>query len=296
LVQPASNPKKLTVAIPASLVSDTPHLREKTAKLGIIARSCAIFGVEEVMIYTDDMRRSQQEDINLCAQVLNFIETPQYLRKRMFKLSPELRFTGILPPLQTPHHNVPTSLRQCKVGDTREGIIVGRHANSVLVDVGLERTIQCLGELQLGSRVTVRLRSLEGKPTGEIVNASKQWLSRASNKTEYWGYRVRKMRSLGKLLRDGDFNLKIGTSRYGTSILNVWSRLNVSIGAAESLLVAFGSPSMGLREILEQEHQVPEDLFDYFINTLPNQDVATVRTEEAVLVTLGLLNVGALLQ
>lgn len=283
------------MAVPPSLVSDTPHLREKTAKLGIIARACAIFGVGEIVIYADDDWRSQQEDINLCTQVLSFIETPQYLRKKIFKLSPELKFTGILPPLQTPHHNVPNSVRQCKVGDIREGVILSRHANSLLVDVGLERSIQCPGELSPGSRVTVRLGSSEGNLTGEIVGASEEKLSQGSKGSGYWGYHLKKARSLVELLQDSSFNLKIGTSRYGDSILDVWPRLNASIAAAKSLLVVFGSPKMGLREILAQEDQVPQDSFDYFINTVPFQNVATVRTEEAVLVTLGLLNVEAFL-
>ena len=275
------------MVIPASLVSDTPHLREKTAKLGIVARACAIFGVDEIVIYADDMRRNLQEDINLCAQILSFIETPQYLRKRIFKLSPDLKFAGILPPLQIPHHNVPNSLRQCKVGDIREGVTVGRRVRSLLVDVGLERTVECSGELPPGLRVTVRLTSLEGSITGEIIDPSREPL----NGLQYWGYGVRKVNSLGRLLRDCEFTLRIGTSRYGDPVSDVWPRLKASITTAKSLLVAFGSPKMGLREILRKEHEAAEDLFDYYINTVPNQNVATVRTEEAVLVTLGLLNV-----
>ena len=40
-----------SIAIPSSLVSDTPHLREKTAKIGLIGRSAAIFRVEEIVVY-----------------------------------------------------------------------------------------------------------------------------------------------------------------------------------------------------------------------------------------------------
>jgi len=31
-------------------------------------------------------------------------------------------------------------------------------------------------------------------------------------------------------------------------------------------------------------------VFDYFVNTVPGQQTVTVRTEEAIFVTLGLLN------
>ncbi|MGA8855782.1 MAG: putative RNA uridine N3 methyltransferase, partial [Candidatus Bathyarchaeia archaeon] len=93
---------KLCVAIPASLVADTPHLREKTAKLGTIARACAIFGTHEIILYSDGAQQERGEDMQLCEQILGFIETPQYLRKRLFGLSPSLKYAGILPPLQIP--------------------------------------------------------------------------------------------------------------------------------------------------------------------------------------------------
>jgi len=278
------------VAAPASLVSDTPHLREKTAKLGIIARACSIFGVAEIILYFDDAPQAQQGDMELCLQILSFIEAPQYLRKRMFKLNPLLKFTGILPPLQTPHHGVPASIDKCRVGDVREGIVVSRRSNSVLVDAGLERTVECLGQLSPGSRVTVRLKGLQGSPTGEIVERPTIGPHSDSEIPAYWGYGVRSAISLVKLLEDGNFDLTIGTSRYGSSIVDIWPRLTLSLAAVKSCLVVFGSPRMGLREILKHEGLVPEDVFDYFINTVPNQNVSTVRTEEAVLISLGLLN------
>ncbi len=46
--------KKLAIAIPASTISDTPHLREKTAKIGLIGRAAAIFRVEEIILYPDN--------------------------------------------------------------------------------------------------------------------------------------------------------------------------------------------------------------------------------------------------
>jgi hypothetical protein len=59
---------------------------------------------------------------------------------------------------------------------------------------------------------------------------------------------------------------------------------------AAGVLVAFGSPKLGLREILHQEKLDPVHVFDYFVNTIPGQRTTTVRTEEAILVSLGMLN------
>ncbi len=276
--------RRLAVAIPASLASDTPHLREKTAKVGLIARACAIFGVRDIVLYADDASREQGEDLRFCDLILRFVDTPQYLRKRIFHLTPSLRFTGILPPLQTSPHNVPRFLRDCKVGDIREGIVTGRRSGILSVDVGLERTLECSGNLPTGTRVTVRLTGLGKNLDCEIIEESKISI--------YWGYRVRQPKlRLGSLLEKEKFDLTIGTSRYGTRLADAWSEISSSIRNGGSILLAFGSPRIGLREILKQEGKVPEDIFDFFVNTMPDQNVTSVRTEEAVLATLGILNV-----
>ena len=165
---------KLCVAIPASLVADTPHLREKTAKLGTIARACAIFGTHEIILYPDGAQQERGEDMQLCEQILGFIETPQYLRKRLFGLSPSLKYAGILPPLQIPPHDVPRSIRDCKEGDVREGVVVARHGGSLDVDVGLERTLECSAALQVGTRITVQLTNVGRNLVGEIIDPTKR--------------------------------------------------------------------------------------------------------------------------
>lgn len=280
----------LSVAIPGSIVSDTPHLREKTAKLGSIARACSIFGVREIILYSDNLKPDQLGDIQLCAEILNFIETPPYLRKKLFPLNPSLKFTGILPPLQAPHHNVPSSIRESKNGDLREGVVVALHGGKLVVDVGLERTLECPGEFPVRGRLTVRLTDVAGNLTGEIVDASKISMSQPDIQPIYWGYRVHKAESLGKVLKNQPWGLKIGTSRYGVPIQEVLPSLSKALKTSPSILVAFGSPKLGLGEILKQEKLDPKDVFDHFVNTASDQQTATVRTEEAILVSLGILN------
>jgi predicted SPOUT superfamily RNA methylase MTH1 len=279
-----SNVRSLSIAIPASLVSDTPHLREKTGKLGSVARACSVFGVTEIILYRDDARREQKGDMEFCTEILSFVETPQYLRKRIFRLTPNLRFAGILPPLQIPHHDVPHSIQQSKEGDIREGVVMDRHGGNLIVDVGLEKAFECFGDAPVGRRVTVRVTSLGKNLLGEIVDGS-------GKGSVYWGYRVVKAdSSLSSFIQKGTFELTIGTSRYGSLIGDLWPSLIASLRGAHRVLVAFGSPRMGLRDILKQESKVAEDVFDYFINTVPKQNVSTVRTEEAILISLGILN------
>jgi predicted SPOUT superfamily RNA methylase MTH1 len=283
LLSSESNARKLSLAVPASLVSDTPHLREKTGKLGSVARACSIFGVTEIVLYKDNARREQKGDLELCVEILRFVETPQYLRKRMFRLTPNLRFAGILPPLQTPAHDVPHSTREVKPGDLRDGVIVERSRGTVLVDVGLEKALRCHGDFPVGKRVTVRLTSLGGSSNAEV-------LEDLTAQSAYWGYKVVRADSgLGEILDKGNFDLAIGTSRYGSPIADVWRGLVGALKDARQILIAFGSPRMGLRDILGQEKMAPEDVFDYFVNTVPDQNVSTVRTEEAILISLGIL-------
>jgi hypothetical protein len=57
-----------------------------------------------------------------------------------------------------------------------------------------------------------------------------------------------------------------------------------------SVTVAFGGPYQGLYEISELQGVDPEEKFDAVVNTVPRQGTETVRTEEALLATLALLN------
>jgi len=272
----------MAVALPASMISDTPHLREKTAKLGSIARSCSIFGVDQIIIYCDDLDQNQRQDLHTCAEILQFLETPQYLRKRMFSIGPVLKFVGILPPLQIPSHNVPRKALDCSAGDLREGVVTACSGSSLKVDVGLESFVECQGALTVGTRVTVKLTSIN-ELAGEIVDRTKISI--------YWGYRVRAQKTaLGTILEKEKYDLRIGTSRLGQELKDVWSKLMSSLNNEDTVIIAFGSPKAGLREILQREGKKPEEVFDIYVNMIPNQETLTVRTEEAVAFSLSTFN------
>src|SRR4030042_586739 len=131
--------KKLVIAIPASVISDTPHLREKTSKVGLIGRAAAIFRVNEIIVYPDNPKVNQSADVDLIATLLAYEETPQYLRKRLFKLEPRLQYAGILPPLRTPHHPLNRKITNLKVGEYREGVVLSKTREGTLIDIGVER-------------------------------------------------------------------------------------------------------------------------------------------------------------
>ena len=150
--------KKLAIAIPASVISDTPHLREKTSKIGLIGRAAAIFRVDEIIVYPDNPKANQVRDLDFIALLLNYLETPQYLRKRLFKIEPSLQFAGILPPLRTPHHPVSGKTRDLKVGEYREGLVLSQAKEGLLVDIGVEQPA-LLRETQYRCRRPLNLAS-----------------------------------------------------------------------------------------------------------------------------------------
>jgi len=274
---------RMFVALPASIVADTPHLREKTAKLGSVARSCSIFGVDQIIIYGDDPDHNQKQDFDTCVNILRFLETPQYLRRRLFSIGPDLRFVGILPPLQIPSHNVPRKARDCAPGDLREGVVAARYGDIINLDVGLESLVECHGALPVGTRVTVKLTSIK-ELAGELVDRTKISI--------YWGYQVRAQKtSLGTMLEKESYDLRIGTSRYGHQLKDVWSKVIGLVHDKRSVLIAFGSPKAGLSDILQREGKKPEDVFDVYLNMVPNQETLTVRTGEAVAFSLSTINV-----
>jgi len=276
--------KKLSIAIPASVVSDTPHLREKTSKIGLIGRTAAIFRVDEIIIYPDNLGVNQTADIDLIATLLAYMETPQYLRKQLFNLKPELRYAGVLPPLRTPHHPLNRKMKNLKVGEYREGVTLSETKEGLLVDIGVEQPALIPNrQMPIDKRVTVKITRVDKRVEVELANRDET--------PDYWGYTVTMERnSFGKLVKSGGFDLTIATSKYGVSFDDVAEKMAEKWGKADTILVAFGAPTQGLNEIVRREGLNLDDVVDFVVNTIPMQGTETVRTEEALVASLAILN------
>ena len=279
------NRSKLCIAIPASVASDTPHLREKTSKIGLIGRAAAIFRVDEIIIYPDNPRVSQKSDMDLVATFVAYMETPQYLRKRLFKIKPELRYAGVLPPLRTPHHPLNRKMKNLKIGEYREGVALSKTGEGMLIDIGVEEPA-LLKNAQL---------AVDKRITGKIVKVGKRIEVELANRDEiptYWGYTVTVEKNpFGRLLKKRDFDLAIATSRYGAPFVNVAGQISERRKRANTVLVAFGAPAQGLKEIVRYEGLLLDEIVDFVINTIPMQGTETVRTEEALIASLATLNI-----
>lgn len=278
------NKKKISVAIPASVVSDTPHLREKTSKIGLIGRAVAIFRIDEILIYPDIPEANQTKDMDLIALLLSYVETPQYLRKRLFKLRPELQFAGILPPLRTPHHPLNSQMKKLRVGEYREGAIVSKTNDGVLVDIGVEQPALVHDrQLPVGKRITVKITKIDKRVEAELANRDEI--------SEYWGYSVvMEKQPFGRIVEKREFDLTIATSKYGTPFTEIVGKMVEKWEKASMILVAFGAPTHGLNEIAREEGLSLADIVDFVVNTIPEQGTETVRTEEALIASLAVLS------
>lgn len=110
----------LTIALPGSVLSNCQTRELKTHLVGQISRACTIYHVDEIVVFDDKLsknktfhRREEKRDdtgppmdsySSFLAQVLQYCECPQYLRRHFFPHHPNLQFAGLLPPIDAPHH------------------------------------------------------------------------------------------------------------------------------------------------------------------------------------------------
>lgn len=108
----------------------------------------------------------------------------------------------------------------------------------------------------------------------------------------YWGYSVRVAASLSDIFTkspyENGYDLTIGTSDKGK---NVHSLEKTSLHYNHALIVYGGL--QGLESALDADEKLtvedPSFLFHEYINTVPDQGSRTIRTEEAILISLAAL-------
>lgn len=106
----------------------------------------------------------------------------------------------------------------------------------------------------------------------------------------YWGYTVRNAKTINEVFtkcpHPSGYDLKIGTSDKGISIDQSDPK---QLSHFKHALICFGGIH-GLEAALENDQSIDEEnpskLFDVYLNTCPNQGSRTIRTEEAIFITL----------
>ena len=178
----------------------------------------------------------------------------------------------------------------------REGVVSNREVKAgegSYVYVGLQNEVKVDRLLEQGIRVTVKMEPSkhdnQKKLRGKLVSPS---TPRLENNI-YWGYSVRIANNLNQVLSGcpfGDkYDLTIGTSEKGTNVEEV----DLKSSSYKHALVIFGG-LQGLEAVVEADEAItasePSQLFDLYLNTCPGQGSRTIRTEEAIYITLASLN------
>jgi predicted SPOUT superfamily RNA methylase MTH1 len=265
---------KLSVAIPESSLSDESLKIDKTRKISVLARACAIFKVDTIFVYQDG--GNYKQDGGLMVMILKYLETPQFLRRRLFPKMNDLKFAGVLQPLKIPSHVTPANPKKIIRGDIREGIVVSIKGKK-FVDVGVNQLIAFFGHTPVGKRVTVQFK--EGYPKLSVKEIDKD------EATSYWGYSVKERSNLFGLLTEWKGNVIITSRKGKTATKEQVAKYTTS---DKPTLVIFGSPEKGIHEIIGGKMKNVQNAKT--LNFFPNQATETVRLEEALLGTLSIIN------
>uniref|UniRef100_A0A1B6KQ83 Uncharacterized protein n=1 Tax=Graphocephala atropunctata TaxID=36148 RepID=A0A1B6KQ83_9HEMI len=281
----------VSIAVPGSILDNAQTLELRSYLAGQVARAACIYRIDEVIVFDDGstqqdgLRRPGENSCSQFVKLLQFLECPQYLRKYLFPMHKDLQYAGLLNPLDAPHH-----LRKSEEFPYREGVVSEQPSkNGSLVNVGLLKNVCVDKTLAPGVRVTVKLLpQKEGakKSYGSVVPPSQP-------KTElgvYWGYSVRIAKSLSDVFTKSPYqegyDFTIGTSDKGIAIEECEDCLFKDF---KHMLVVFGGLD-GLESALECDETLTVNevslLFDKYLNTCPNQGSRTIRTEEAILISL----------
>ena len=190
---------------------------------------------------------------------------------------------------RSPHH-----LRIDEWCKYREGIVLKRpvkEGEGSWVNIGLTKDCKIDRQLQEKTRITVKLNEIsfsDGKYyTGKVVS-----INEPKKEGLYWGYMVRVAENFTEMFEDSVFgepyDFVIGTSDKGENYryANYDKHRDYKHG-----LIVFGG-LQGIEAMLENDETCTksiEDLFHMYLNTCTDQGCRTIRTEEAMLITLAVL-------
>jgi methyltransferase len=276
-----ASPPSLSVAIPDSSLIDSKTLLEKSLRVAQFARAFSIFRVKQVYLYHDISYNAKHDDVKLITTLLEYLNTPQYLRRVLYPKMKQLQYAGMLPPIKSPHHKKFLKTAHVRAGETRMGVLL-RHKGSWVVDVGLDQAIPFLGSNQDSRKSNFRLSMSEGKLVAEEIKD-------ANLGPGYWGYNIIQLYSLSELAKRSTTVKFVITSRNGRSISLIRKSLIESLSNTAELVIVFGSPRKGVLETVSK-NDVMKFSSPLIINMFPLQGTDTVRLEEAIMGSLAIIN------
>lgn len=330
----------------------------KTLLAAQIARACAVFCVDEIVVFNDGQSQNARprkggfgyhggdedgytgysDPDNFLYHVLSYLETPPHLRKSLFPMHPNLKTAGAMPSLDMPHH-----LRANEWCQYREGITLTPSDDSqqqdnqttkkrrksgasddqpsvetTTVDCGLPVKTRISGSVPPNNRVTIKFESTEEPRMDGFSPLSADAVSPDAPREEagyYWGYSTRMAPSLSAIFTecpyDGGYDLSLGTSERGSTLESLMDATRTAATSGVStpqaipakwkhMVIVFGGVA-GLEVALKADQELTakgvteaKDVFDHWLNLVPQQGSRTIRTEEAV--WLGLMGLRWIVQ
>uniref|UniRef100_A0A0D9ZHT0 Uncharacterized protein n=1 Tax=Oryza glumipatula TaxID=40148 RepID=A0A0D9ZHT0_9ORYZ len=324
----------VSIAVAGSIIDNAQSLELATLLAGQIARAATVFRIDEVVVFDSNSSVENSGDdvesgARFLVRILQYLETPQYLRRRLFPMHNNLKFVGLLPPLDAPHHLRKHEWSEFREERNRELLRVDDKLHLSVFSISISHTYvktssamqtpspsaappppllatppqpppwtssisrgaqNVLVEqmLEPGKRVTIAMGT-----NRDITTACKRKIVSPSSPRDemelYWGYKVRYASNLGGVFSDSPYkegyDYIIGTSEHGKII----SSSELILPSFRHLLIAFGGLA-GLEECIEEDRNLKgkgvDDVFNTYLNTCPSQGSRTIRTEEALLISL----------
>ncbi len=241
--------------------------------------------MEKLFIFHDRIINPKKYEIDFLITLLEYLDTPQYLRKKIYPKIDILKYAGKLHPLRSPHHKDKVPINLIKHGEIRVGIIEQKGNGVFYIDVGLDSLILYKGKIKsIGKKINVKLIKKNNMLTAVDVE-----------KTDifgyYWGYNIFYFSSINEILKKYENSQIMLTSRYSENY-NVTSHFSASLKTnstdGNSIVLFFGSPKFGLKDLFNKEGINHENFNSY--NFFPKQGTQTVRLEESIFGVLSILN------
>lgn len=307
----------ISVAIPGSIIRKAQTLELKTALVGQIARILALYEVDEVIVFVDsgfEQAADPEKGPSVqMSRLLQYVEAPPYLRKKLFPVHKDLKFAGLMPPVDAPHHMMHKEDRSMY----REGIVIDKPAGDgkCWVDIGTYEDVRIDHPLRPGIRVTIKLTEQKDSALPQASSYKCEAVSPNEPREKcglYWGYQTRLARSFSDVFvncpfgEGGSYDFTIGhtTNRGKTARMTNEGTVLQPLDKADYLfphsengedykhyLLVFGG-AQGLEGCVEADESLTtiaantDTLFDVYWGALLSNGTRMVRTEEEMLVSL----------
>jgi predicted SPOUT superfamily RNA methylase MTH1 len=111
----------------------------------------AIFCLDEIIVLKDHGYKTKSVNFDSLGYVcrnLQYLETPQYLRKYLFPIHPDLKYTGLMNPIESRHH-----LKADEFFRFREGVVCNRPVKAnqgSWADIGLKKVKLLFSDVPIG--------------------------------------------------------------------------------------------------------------------------------------------------